>query len=312
MDGKPIVVIGSINMDLVIKSSSIPKPGETVIGESFYKAYGGKGANQAVTVSKLGGDCYFIGRIGKDLFGNELKENLLKNQVNIDYLTEDDSSLTGIAFIIVDQDGENSIVVAPGANMKLNKEDIERAIPIISKASTLLIQLEIPIETVEYSLNLAKSYNLISILNPAPARKKIDKDIISLVDIITPNRSELAMITGIELKDDDDIIKAGKRLLEYGIKWVIVTLGSRGVMAIGEDREIYIPAIKVDPVDTTGAGDVFNGALTVKLSQGEPIERAIKYAVVCAGISVTRKGAQSSIPTSEEVESFIKKEGIVI
>ncbi|MGC8971131.1 MAG: ribokinase [bacterium] len=312
MDGKPIVVIGSINMDLVIKSSSIPKPGETVIGESFYKAYGGKGANQAVTVSKLGGDCYFIGRIGKDLFGNELKENLLKNQVNIDYLTEDDSSLTGIAFIIVDQDGENSIVVAPGANMKLNKEDIERAIPIISKASTLLIQLEIPIETVEYSLNLAKSYNLISILNPAPARKKIDKDIISLVDIITPNRSELAMITGIELKDDDDIIKAGKRLLEYGIKWVIVTLGSRGVMAIGEDREIYIPAIKVDPVDTTGAGDVFNGALTVKLSQGEPIERAIKYAVVCAGISVTRKGAQSSIPTSEEVENFIKKEGIVI
>lgn len=312
MDGKPIIVIGSINMDLVIKSSFIPKPGETVIGDAFYKAYGGKGANQAVTVSKLGGDCYFIGRIGKDLFGNELRENLVKNRVNIDYLLEDDSSPTGIAFIIVDQNGENSIVVAPGANMKLSKEDIERAIPIISKASTLLIQLEIPIETVEYSLKLAKSYNLTSILNPAPARKKIDKSIISLADIVTPNRSELEMITGIELRDEDDIIRAGKRLLEHGIKWVIVTLGSQGVMAIGEGGEIYIPAIKVDPVDTTGAGDAFNGALTVKLSQGEPMEKAIRYAVICAGISVTRKGAQSSIPTLEEVENFIKKEGILI
>lgn len=312
MNSKPIVVVGSINMDLVIKSSFIPKPGETVIGDSFYKAYGGKGANQAVTVSKLGGNCYFIGKIGKDLFGNELKENLIKNKVNIDYLTEDNSNPTGIAFIIVDKNGENSIVVAPGANMMLKKEDIERAIPIISRASTLLIQLEIPIETVEYALNLAKNYKLASILNPAPARKKIDEKILSLADIVTPNRSELEMISGIELRDDNDIIKAGKRLLEYGIKWVIVTLGSRGVMAIGEDEEIYIPAIKVDPVDTTGAGDVFNGALTVRLSQGEPMEKAIRYAVICAGISVTRKGAQSSIPTLEEVENFIKREGILI
>lgn len=312
MNSKPIVVVGSINMDLVIKSSFIPKLGETVIGDSFYKAYGGKGANQAVTVSKLGGNCYFIGKIGKDLFGNELKENLVKNKVNIDYLTEDNSNPTGIAFIIVDKNGENSIVVAPGANMMLKKEDIERAIPIISRASTLLIQLEIPIETVEYALNLAKNYKFTSILNPAPARKKIDERILSLADIVTPNRSELEMITGIELRDENDIIKAGKRLLEYGIKWVIVTLGSRGVTAIGEDRVIHIPAIKVEPIDTTGAGDVFNGALTVKLSQGEPIERAIRYAVVCAGISVTRKGAQSSIPTLEEVENFIRKEEILI
>jgi len=312
MNNKPIVVVGSINMDLVIKSSFIPKLGETVIGDSFYKAYGGKGANQAVTVSKLGGNCYFIGKIGKDLFGNELKENLVKNKVNIDYLTEDNSNPTGIAFIIVDKNGENSIVVAPGANMMLKKEDIERAIPIISRASTLLIQLEIPIETVEYALNLAKNYKFTSILNPAPARKKIDERILSLADIVTPNRSELEMITGIELRDENDIIKAGKRLLEYGIKWVIVTLGSRGVTAIGEDRVIHIPAIKVEPIDTTGAGDVFNGALTVKLSQGEPIERAIRYAVVCAGISVTRKGAQSSIPTLEEVENFIRKEEILI
>jgi ribokinase len=312
MVNKPIVVIGSTNMDLVIKSHSIPKPGETVIGESFYKAYGGKGANQAVTVSRLGGDCYFIGRIGKDPFGNELRENLKRNGVNIDYLTEDDSNPTGIAFIIVDKNGENSIVVAPGANMALGKEDIQRAIPIISKAGILLIQLEIPIETVEFSLELAKRYNLMSILNPAPARKRIDERIISLADIVTPNRSELQMITGVELKDERDIVIAGKKLLGYGIKWVIVTLGSYGVMAIGEEREIYIPAIKVSPVDTTGAGDVFNGALTVKLSQGEPIDRAIRYAVVCAGISVTRKGAQSSIPAEEEVEEFIKKEGLEI
>ncbi|MBC7319831.1 ribokinase [bacterium] len=312
MGKKPIVVIGSINMDLVIKSNFIPRPGETVIGESFYRACGGKGANQAVTVSKLGGICYFVGKIGNDSFGIELRENLIKNKVNIDYLAEDDLESSGIAFIIVDKNGENSIVVAPGANMKLNRKDIEKALPIISQAEALLIQLEIPIETVEFSLSLAKRFNLTTILNPAPVRQKIDKNIISLADIVTPNRSELEKITETELKDDEDIIKAGRKLLEYGVKWVIVTLGSRGVIGIGKDRETFIPAIKVSSVDTTGAGDVFNGALTLKLSQGEPLEKAMRFAVICAGISVTRKGAQSSIPTLEEVNDFIRKEGIEI
>lgn len=310
MGDKPIIVIGSINMDLVIKSSFIPKPGETVIGESFYRACGGKGANQAVTVSKLGGNCYFIGKIGKDSFGSELKENLIKNNVNIDYLVEDDLESSGIAFIIVDKNGENSIVVAPGANMKLNIKDIENSLPIISQARILLIQLEIPIETVKFSLSLAKRYNLKTILNPAPVRQKIDREIISLADIITPNRSELEKITETQLKDDDDIIKAGRKLLEFGVKQVIVTLGSRGIIAIGKDQEISIPAIKVSPIDTTGAGDVFNGALALKLSQGVSLEEAMRFAVICAGISVTRKGAQSSIPTLEEVNNFIKEEGI--
>ncbi|MCX7796115.1 MAG: ribokinase [bacterium] len=312
MGNRPIVVIGSINMDLVIKSTFIPKPGETVIGEYFYRACGGKGANQAVTISKLGGNCYFVGKIGSDSFGAELKENLIKNKVKIDYLMEDDLEPSGIAFITVDKNGENSIVVAPGANMKLKREDIERALPIISQAGTLLIQLEIPIETVEFSLNLAKKYGLTTILNPAPVRQKIDREIISLADIITPNRSELEKITETELKDDEDIIKAGRKVLEYGVKWVIVTLGSRGVIGIGKDREIFMPAIKVSPIDTTGAGDVFNGALTLKLSQGESLEKAMRFAVVCAGISVTRKGAQSSIPTLEEANNFIKKEGIEV
>ncbi len=312
MSNRPILVIGSINMDLVIKSSFIPKPGETVIGESFYRACGGKGANQAVTISKLGGNCYFIGKIGSDSFGAELRENLIKNGVIIDYLTEDDLEPSGIAFIIVDKKGENSIVVAPGANMKLKREDVERALPIILQAGTLLIQLEIPIETVEFSLSLAKKYNLMTILNPAPVRQRIDKEIISLADIITPNRSELEKITETELKDDGDIIKAGKKILEYGVKWVIVTLGSRGVIGIGKDREIFIPAIEVSPIDTTGAGDVFNGALTLRISQGESLEKAMRFAVICAGISVTRKGAQSSIPTLEEVNNFIEKEGIEV
>lgn len=312
MGNRPILVIGSINMDLVIKSSFIPRPGETVIGESFYRACGGKGANQAVTISRLGGNCYFVGKIGCDSFGTELKENLIKNRVIIDYLVEDDLEPSGIAFIIVDKNGENSIVVAPGANMKLKREDIERTLPIIPQAGTLLIQLEIPIETVEFSLNLAKKYSLMTILNPAPVRQKIDKEIISLADIITPNKSELEKITETELKNDEDIIKAGKKILEYGVKWVIVTLGSRGVIGIGKDREIFMPAIKVSPIDTTGAGDVFNGALTLKLSQGESLEKAMRFAVICAGISVTRKGAQSSIPTLEEVNNFIKKEEIAL
>lgn len=312
MGDRPIVVIGSVNMDLVIKSEFIPRPGETVIGESFYKACGGKGANQAVTVSKLGGTCYFIGKIGSDSFGTELKENLIKNRVNIDYLAEDSSESSGIAFITVDKNGENSIVVAPGANMKLDRGDVEKAIPVISQAETLLVQLEIPIEVVEFSLSLAKRYNLTTILNPAPVRQKIDKSIISLADIVTPNKRELEEIVETELKDDKDIIKAGEKLLEYGVKWVIVTLGSRGVIGIGKDREISIPAVKVSPVDTTGAGDVFNGALTLKLSQGESLEKAMRFAVICAGISVTRKGAQSSIPTLEEVNDFIRKEGIAV
>lgn len=312
MGNRPILVIGSINMDLVIKSSFIPRPGETVIGESFYRACGGKGANQAVTISRLGGNCYFVGKIGCDSFGTELKENLIKNRVIIDYLAEDDLEPSGIAFIIVDKNGENSIVVAPGANMKLKREDIERTLPIIPQVGTLLIQLEIPIETVEFSLSLAKKYSLMTILNPAPVRQKIDKEIISLADIITPNKSELEKITETELKNDEDIIKAGKKILEYGVKWVIVTLGSRGVIGIGKDREIFMPAIKVSPIDTTGAGDVFNGALTLKLSQGESLEKAMRFAVICAGISVTRKGAQSSIPTLEEVNNFIKKEEIAL
>ena len=304
-----ILVAGSINMDLVIKVRSIPKPGETISGGTFYRAYGGKGANQAVTVSRLGEECYFIGRVGKDVFGEELKENLLKNKVNIDYLVEDKDNPTGIAFIMVDNTGENSIVVAPGANSFLSQDNVRRCLPVISKARVLLTQLEIPVETVSFSLELAKKYDIVTILNPAPA-KEIDPHILSLADIVTPNESELKTLTGIEPREERDVIRAGRKLLEYGVEIVVVTLGSKGAMMIERDSELYVPAMKVSAVDTTGAGDVFNGALAVRLADGDPVERALKYAVVSAGISVTRRGAQDSIPTMEEVDQFIREEMI--
>lgn len=306
---KNILVVGSINMDLVIKAKAIPKPGETISGGTFYKAYGGKGANQAVTVARLGERCYFVGRVGKDIFGKELKENLIKNSVNIDYLVEDEENPTGVAFIMVDSDGENSIIVAPGANRFLTQDDVERSLPIMSKASVLLTQLEIPVETASYTLKLAKDHNITTILNPAPARE-IEPDILSLVDIITPNESELKILTGIEPQDKEDVLKAGKKLLQYGVKTVIVTLGAKGAMIIDNNLELHIPAIKVSAVDTTGAGDVFNGALAVRLAHQDPIEKAVRYAVISAGISVTRRGAQTSIPTLEEVNQFIRKEMI--
>lgn len=304
-----ILVVGSINMDLVIKAESIPKPGETISGGTFYRAYGGKGANQAVTVARLGEECYFVGRIGNDIFGGELKQNLIKNGVNIDYLVEDRDNPTGIAFIMVDKNGENSIIVAPGANRFLSQEDVTRSLPIMSKAKILLTQLEIPIDTVAFSLELAKRYKITTILNPAPARE-IDPYILSFADIVTPNESELKFLTGIEPQEEKDIIIAGEKLLEYGTKTVIVTLGSKGAMIIEKDLRLHIPAIKVSPVDTTGAGDVFNGTLAVRLANGDSIANAVRYAVVSAGISVTRRGAQDSIPTLEEVNKFISEEAI--
>lgn len=303
---KAILVVGSANMDLVIKAKSIPKPGETITDGDFYTSCGGKGANQAVTVARLGGRCYFVGRVGKDTFGKELRESLIRNNVNIDYLVEDKDNPTGVAFIMVNSDGENCIIVAPGANRFLTQEDIERSLTIMPSIGVLLTQLEIPIETTGFALKLAKEHGITTILNPAPARE-IDPDIFSLVDIVTPNESELKILTGIEPREKKDIVMGGKKLLDYGAKTVIVTLGGKGAMIIEKDLELYIPPVKVSVVDTTGAGDVFNGALAVRVTCQDPIEKAVRYAVISAGISVTRRGAQSSIPTAEEVDQFTRK-----
>lgn len=309
MDNKEIIVVGSINMDLVIKTKKMPKPGETVIGESFYRAPGGKGANQAVAISKLGGQSYFIGKVGSDPFGEELTNNLVREKVNRQYLYRDETTPTGTALIIVDENGENSIVVAPGANMKLEKKDIDKSREVFSKTKILLTQLEIPIETVKYSLELAKNLDILSILNPAPARN-LTQEILSLVDVITPNESELRALTEVDLNSKEEIIQSAKSLLDYGIKAVIVTLGAKGALCIERDSVFQVPAIKVNAVDTTAAGDAFNGALALKLAEGVPLKEAVSYANIVAGITVTRKGAQPSIPTREEVEDYISKERI--
>jgi ribokinase len=310
LDNK-IVVVGSINMDLVIKTKKMPSPGETVMGESFYRAPGGKGANQAVAVSKLKGWSYFIGKVGSDPFGDELFSNLVKEKVEVKYLFRDKEIPTGVALIIVDENGENTIVVAPGANMNLKTEEIEESKCVFSQAKVLLTQLEIPLETVRYCLEVARSLNMLSILNPAPARN-LSEDVLSLVDIITPNESELKTLTGQDLRGNEEIVRGARSLLDYGIKAVIVTLGAKGALCIERDSVFQVPAIKVNPVDTTAAGDAFNGALALKLAEGVSLKEAVSYANVVAGITVTRKGAQPSIPNREEVEDYISKEGINI
>ncbi|MGB9681858.1 MAG: ribokinase [bacterium] len=304
-----IIVVGSINMDLVIKTKRIPNPGETVMGESFYRAPGGKGANQAVAISKLGGNVHFIGKVGLDPFGNELTNSLVREGVDVEYLLQDENTPTGVALIIVDESGENTIVVAPGANMDLEREDIDKSKKLFSQAKILLTQLEIPLETVKYSLELARNFNMLSILNPAPARS-LTEEILSLVDIITPNELELKTITGKDFSSEEEIVRSARSLLDYGIKATIVTLGGKGALCVEREDVFHISAIKVNPVDTTAAGDAFNGALALKLSEGSQLKEAVSYANVVAGITVTRKGAQPSIPYRKEVEDYIKMKPI--
>uniref|UniRef100_A0A7C3MKW1 Ribokinase n=1 Tax=Dictyoglomus thermophilum TaxID=14 RepID=A0A7C3MKW1_DICTH len=305
---KRITVIGSYNTDLVSKAPHLPKPGETILGGPFIMGPGGKGSNQAVCSARLGAEVYFIGCIGNDNFGKIAKDFLLKENVKVDYLKVTDKTHTGIALIIVDdKTGENMIVVAPGANMEVNIEQINAVKDIILSSDVVLLQLEIPIETISYVLNLVSNERKpLSILNPAPARKLDDK-ILGKADIVTPNRNELEIITGIKIETLEDVEKASIKMLSYGTKGVVVTLGKDGAFVVTENKRKHIPSFKVEAVDTTGAGDAFNGGLAVALSEGKDLISAVTFASAVAALSVTKMGAASSMPYREEVERFLKE-----
>lgn len=297
-----IVVIGSSNTDMVVTTPKIPVPGETILGNEFNIIAGGKGANQAVAAARAGGIVTFIAKVGDDDFGKNAVAGYKADKINTDYIFIDPDRPSGIAIIIVEEgSGQNSIVVADGANKCLSIDVIKTAEKLISEADVVLIQLEIPLEVVEFSLKLAKKYGVKTILNPAPAQSLSD-EILSLVDIITPNESETQILTGLNPASDEEVKKAAAKLLEKVNETVIVTLGSKGVYFISKSGDNgFVPTTKVEAVDTVAAGDVFNGYLAAALSEGKSCFEAISAANKAATISVTRKGAQPSIPRIDEL-----------
>ena len=291
---------------MVIKTEKLPAPGETILGGKFLMNPGGKGANQSVAASRLGGKVTFISKRGNDLFGNQAVGLLMREGVDIQYIVKDPDLPSGVALITVDSAGENSIVVAPGSNGNLLKEDIPSVIFDTGKFEILLLQLEIPIDTVEYSAVIASEHGIKVILNPAPARKLSD-NLLKNTWLITPNETEAETITGVIITDIPSAERAAELIQERGAKNVIITLGEAGAYIKSENYTGLIPGIKVKPVDTTAAGDVFNGALAVAISEGSDLKDAVIFANKAASISVTRMGAQASAPYRNEINSQLHK-----
>lgn len=300
-----IVVIGSSNTDLVIKTQRIPEPGETVLGGVFMMTAGGKGANQAVAASRLGGRTTFVARVGKDLFGEKSLENYAKDNLNTDFVFVDEEAPSGTALITVDGKGENCIVVASGANGALSRNDIDAVRERISKAKYVLMQLEVPIGTVEYAAEVAVAESAKVILNPAPAAK-LSPELMRKLYLITPNRTESQLLTGIPVESWEDAERAADILLAAGVENVVITMGALGSLLKNASQCVRIPARRVEVVDTTAAGDVFNGALCVALSEGRDLVSALEFATTASSISVTHMGAQSSIPTRSEVDALMQ------
>jgi ribokinase len=299
-----VVVVGSYNTDLTIKTKKMPRPGETVIGGVFSRGGGGKGANQAVAAVRVGASVSLIARVGQDPLGKEALARLIEEQIDTQHVLLDADVPTGVAFIIVDEHGENSIVVASGANSRLTPSDIERAGDVIASAKVLLVQLESPLDAIRAAIALAHCNGSLVILNPAPAHT-LDGHLLSEIDIITPNAVEAEMLTGIKIIDEESLRAAAQALLQFGIGRVLITLGRKGVFSATKVKTEWIRAFKVRAIDSTGAGDVFNGALAAFLAEEMPVEDAARMASAAAAIAVTRMGAQVSAPLRSEIENFI-------
>ena len=299
---KNICVIGSLNMDLVVNVDTMPKPGQTIIGSNFKEVPGGKGANQAVAMARLNGNVSMIGKVGEDGFGQTLINSLKNDKVDTTYI-QTSKGATGVALITVDKNAQNSIVVSPGANFEVKEDDIDNNIEAIKNSDIVVLQLETPLNTIKYALNKAKELNKYTILNPAPA-VKLDDEIIKNVDLLTPNETELEIISGVSIETEEDIQKAAQIMIEKGVKELIVTLGSKGSLYINKEKSMFKKAYKVKAVDTTAAGDSYTGALAVALSQDKNIEDAMDFASKVGALSVLKEGAQSSLPTLEDVKNF--------
>lgn len=305
---KNIVVIGSSNTDMVVKTSHLPVPGETVLGGNFFMNAGGKGANQAVAAARYGNRVVFVAKTGNDLFGEQVRKSMKEDGIVTDYVFIDEEHPSGVALITIDQKAENCIVVAGGANMYLKPEDIDKAKDEILGGDVVLMQLETPIETVEYAAKMAAEAGVKVILNPAPApAEPLSKELISNLFLITPNRSEASRLTGIEVTDLASAQRAALALYDMGAKNVIVTLGSEGSLVYDGHMMMRVEAIKVEAVDTTAAGDTYNGVLASVIAEGKSLIDAVHEANIAGAISVTRMGAQPAAPTREEIIAMKKK-----
>jgi ribokinase len=300
IDPKKILVVGSSNTDMVIKTHNFPAPGETILGGRFLMNAGGKGANQAVAAARLGGVVTFVGKIGDDIFGKQAVQQLEDEGINVDFVAVDAENPSGVAMITVDRNAENSIVVAPGSNGTLSPADFDKALTKLAESDFVLMQLEIPIPTVEYIAGKAAEIQKKVILNPAPAAQLSDKLLRNLY-LITPNETEAELLTGIKVTDVQSALNAATQLHAKGVDVVIITMGAAGAFLLENGSSELIKAPKVDAVDTTAAGDTFNGALTVALSEGKTIRESIAFANMAASISGTRIGAQSSVPYRKEI-----------
>ena len=299
---KKILVLGSLNMDLVTKVKVTPKVGETIIGSGFSEIPGGKGANQAVAIGKLGGDVSMLGRVGNDNFGKSLIQALNESHVHSENVLMVDGAPTGTALIMVNDDGDNSIVVIPGANFELKPDAVTTQ--HFDEKDYLLAQLETPIETIEAAFSQAKAAGLQTVLNPAPAQK-LSKELIANTDLLIPNETEFELLTGFSPETPEGLDAGTSLLFEQGVKALIITLGKNGALYIGEDGErIHVNGYSVKAIDTTAAGDSFIGGVLTALSKGESMKSAMEFATKVGAVTVTKYGAQSSLPTFEEIEAF--------
>ena len=307
--GAKVIVVGSANMDMVAFAPKLPAPGETVLGTRFEMACGGKGANQAVACARLGAETWFIGRVGTDTFGDMLLRSFREAGVRTDFVRHDPETPSGVALIFVDETGQNEIVVAPGANGRVSREDIDMASAIWDGAKALLVQFEIPLSTVGYAIGEASRHGAIVVVNPAPApREPLPEEWFGLVDVWTPNEREIEGLTGIAVTDLESAERAAKALLDKGAKSVVLTLGANGSLLATRDFTRHFPAFQVQAVDATAAGDAFAAALTVKLAEGAPLEEAVIFANAAGALACTKVGAQPSMPTRDEVENFLRSQ----
>lgn len=300
-----IVVVGSLNMDLVVQTPRFPGPGETIAGYDFHTIPGGKGANQAVAAARQGSDVSMVGRVGDDAFGQRLRESLRRDRVDTRYITIDQEAATGVAIIAVDESGENRIIIAPGANGRLCPEDMEAATADIALADVLLLQLEVPLPTVQRAVEAARSNGARVILNPAPAQP-LSAELLAQVDFLIPNETEAALLAN---GDTGSPEASARALRDQGVEAVIVTLGARGAMLVNGQGAEVMDAFPVTVVDTTAAGDAFAGAFAVALAEGKSTPEAVRWANAAGALATTKFGAQPSLPTYAAVAEFINANG---
>ena len=299
-----IVVVGSSNTDMIVRLERIPRPGETILGGDFLTAAGGKGANQAVAAARAGAHVRFIARVGQDMFGDQAVSGFLRDGIDASYILRDSKAPSGVALIFVSAQGENSIGVASGANAHLSPADLLSTHNAFQEAGTLLVQLETPVETVHAAVEMANRYGLRVILNPAPAMLLPDS-LLRLVTILTPNQTEAELLTGMTFTNDESAIRAAHSLRARGPSAVIITLGARGSLVSTSDSDQFVPGFPVAAVDSTAAGDIYNGALAVALEEGSSLLEAARFASAAAALSVTRMGAQPSAPSRTDIVAFL-------